>query len=103
MPKLGGFRNINRVEFQPVNLAALEKLSIDKISRETLLEAGLIRSKNKPVKILGFGKLTRKLTCFVDAISQSAKTEIEKVGGSISLPEKKEAKKKTAKVVESQK
>lgn len=97
MPKLGGFRNINRVEFQPVNLAALEKLSIDKISRETLKDAGLIRSKTKPIKILGFGKLSKKLTCFVDAVSKSAKAEIEKAGGSIELPVKKEkeSKKKT--------
>jgi len=85
MPKLGGFRNVNRVEFQPVNLAALETLSIDKISRETLKEVGLIRSKLRPVKILGFGKLTRKLTCFVDAISKSAKVEIEKAGGTVEL------------------
>jgi len=96
MPKLGGFRNVNRVEFQPVNLAALEKLSIDKISRETLSEVGLIRSKNKPVKILGFGKLTRKLTCFVDAISKSAKTEIEKAGGSIELRIKNDKLKKNS-------
>jgi len=100
MPKLGGFRNINRIEFQPVNLSALEKLSIDKISCDTLLVAGLIRSKNKPVKILGFGKLTRKLTCFVDAISKSAKTEIEKASGSVELPKKKEVIRKVKKTVD---
>jgi large subunit ribosomal protein L15 len=86
MPKLGGFRNINRVEFQPVNIADLEKLEIDKISRETLHEAGLIKKLKQPVKILGNGKLSKKLTCFVDAVSQSAKTAIEAAGGSIEFP-----------------
>ncbi|MFH0834375.1 MAG: 50S ribosomal protein L15 [Patescibacteria group bacterium] len=85
MPKLGGFRNINRVDFQPVNLADLENLAIDKISRETLKNAGLIRSKNKPVKILGFGKFAKKMTFFVDAVSKSAKEAIEKAGGTIEL------------------
>ncbi|MCF7846185.1 MAG: 50S ribosomal protein L15 [Candidatus Peribacteraceae bacterium] len=89
MPKLGGFRNVNRVEFQPVNLAAIEELTIDKISRETLKDAGLIRSKKKPIKILGFGKLTKKMTFFVDAVSASAKAAIEKAGGSIELTKKK--------------
>ncbi|MCF7836350.1 50S ribosomal protein L15 [Candidatus Gracilibacteria bacterium] len=90
MPKLGGFRNINRVEFQAVNLGDLEKLGVDKISRETLKQAGLIKKLKQPVKILGFGKLTKKLTCFVDAVSQSAKEAIEKAGGNIELPAKKE-------------
>ncbi|MBU1089962.1 50S ribosomal protein L15 [Patescibacteria group bacterium] len=89
MPKLGGFRNPNRVEFQPVNLADLEKLEIDKISRETLKEVGLIRKIKNPVKILGSGKLTKKLTCFVDAVSKSAREAIEKAGGSIELKIKK--------------
>ncbi len=89
MPKLGGFRNINRVEFQVVNLSDLEDISIDKISRETLKEVGLISKKNQPVKILGTGKLTKKITCFVDAVSKSAKEAIEKAGGSIELAPKK--------------
>jgi len=85
MPKLGGFRNINRVEFQPVNLKDLENLEIDKISRVTLKEAGLINKVRNPVKILGSGNLTKKLTCFVDAISKSAKEAIEKAGGNVQI------------------
>lgn len=98
MPKLGGFRNINRVEFQPVNLSNLEnRLDVDKVSAETLLEAGLIKKLKQPVKLLGTGKLTKKLTCFVDAVSKSAKEAIEKAGGSIELKTKKAAaEKKTA-------
>ncbi len=100
MPKLGGFRNINRVEFQPVNLIDLEKLEIDKISRETLKDAGLIRKIKNPVKILGSGKLTKKLICFVDAVSKSARESIEKAGGSIELKMKKKAAESSVKKVD---
>ena len=100
MPKLGGFRNINRVEFQPVNIADLEKLEIDKISRETLKDVGLIRKIKNPVKILGSGKLTKKLVCFVDVVSKSAREAIEKAGGSIELKIKKKAVESSAKKVD---
>ena len=88
MPKLGGFRNINRKEFQVVNLSDLEKLAIDKVSRKTLREAGLIKKISRPVKILGTGQLNKKITCFVDAVSKSAKVAIEKLGGRIEITTK---------------
>ncbi|MFH1375221.1 MAG: 50S ribosomal protein L15 [Patescibacteria group bacterium] len=101
MPKLGGFRNINRVEYQPVNLKDLEeRLSVDKVSRETLKEAGLIRKVTLPVKILGMGKLTKKLTCFIDAVSASAKEAIEAAGGTIELAAKKKVKQKEKEAAE---
>jgi len=89
MPKLGGFRNPNRVEFQPVNLNTLENFESEKINAETLKAAGLIRKKNLPVKILGNGKLTKKIIVEVDAVSKSAREIIEKAGGSITLKLKK--------------
>lgn len=96
MPKLGGFLNINRFSYQPVNLQDLEeRLGVDKVSSETLHAAGLIKKKDQPIKILGFGKLSKKLTCFVDAVSKSAKEAIEKSGGSIELT--KRTKKQTTK------
>lgn len=101
MPKLGGFRNINRVEYQAVNLKDLEeRLPMDKVSRETLKEAGLIRKVKLPVKILGTGKLTKKLTCFVDAVSKSAKEAIEAAGGTIELAAKKKIEKKEKEAAE---
>ena len=95
MPKLGGFKNPNRVEFQTVNLKDLEeRLSVDKVSAETLKADRLIHKKSSPIKILGNGKITKKLTCFVDAISKTAKEAIEKAGGSIELKVKKKVTKK---------
>ena len=61
LPKRG-FTNPNRVEYQVVNLFQLEELGLDEVTPEVLHENGLIRSVSKPVKILGTGKLTRKVS-----------------------------------------
>ena len=85
LPKFG-FANIFRKEFQIVNVGSLEKLVKEKeVTKEVLLANGLIRKKRLPVKVLGEGELTVKLTVKVDAVSKSAKEKIEKVGGSVVL------------------
>ena len=85
LPKFG-FTNLFRKHNQVVNVSSLEKLSKEKeITNEVLLANGLIRKKSLPVKILGEGKLTAKLTVKVNAVSKSAKEKIEKVGGSVVL------------------
>lgn len=84
MPKLKGFRNINRQEFQVVNVEKLNGFNDgDEINVMKLYEAKLISSKAQPVKILGDGELSKKLTVKVDRISKSAKEKIEKAKGSI--------------------
>lgn len=84
MPKLKGFKNINRVHFQVVNI---ENLNIfeenEEVSVVKLFEKKLISNKNKPVKILGDGELTKKLTVKVDRVSVSAKEKIEKAKGTV--------------------
>jgi len=71
-----GFKNINRKEYKAVNLSVLEDLSgkknLKKVDVETLVEAGLVSGKDR-VKILGNGKLTRKLDVKAHAFSESAK------------------------------
>jgi large subunit ribosomal protein L15 len=86
LPKLGGFRNPNRIEYQIVNLYDLE-LNFDGeiVTKETLIEAGLVRSSKKPVKILGDGELKKKLSVKVDAVSAGAKEKIEKAGGAVEV------------------
>ena len=84
LPKFG-FTNINKVSFQVVNLDALDQLKEDKITKDVLYQAKLIRKMSIPVKVLGDGKLERKITVEVDAISKSAREKIEKLGGSVSL------------------
>ena len=85
MPKFG-FTNIKRVEYKPINLDTLEALAANKnitdINVETLIEAGFI-SKNKRVKILGKGELTKALNVTAHAFSQSAIAAIEAKGGKV--------------------
>jgi large subunit ribosomal protein L15 len=81
-----GFKNINRKEYKAVNLSTLEELAekkkLTKIDVQTLIEAGLV-SRNGLVKILGNGKLTRKLDVKAHAFSASAQKAIEELEGSI--------------------
>ena len=79
-----GFCNIFRVEYQVVNLRDLERVFADgdTVSIEALLEKGLVRHPKRPVKILGEGDLSKKLTVQVHKFSGSAKAGIEKAGGS---------------------
>ncbi len=89
MPKLGGFKNPNKIPFQPVNLSDLEtRLDTEVADVETLYAADLIKKKNLPIKILGKGELKKKLTVKVDAASKTAIAAIEKAGGTIDLPKK---------------
>lgn len=82
LPKRG-FTNINRVEFQVVNVFQLEELGIDEVSPQLLFEKGVVGHSSRPVKILGTGTLTRKVTVSAQAFSQSAREKIEGAGGSV--------------------
>lgn len=84
MPKLGGFRNVNRVEHAVVNVGDFEKhfKEGDTVDRAALVEKGLVRS-SKPIKVLGNGDLKMALTVKVEKISASAKEKIEAANGQI--------------------
>ena len=84
VPKFG-FTNINRVEYQGVNLDTLQQLTEagkikDTVSFQVLLELGLI-GKNDMVKILGRGELKAKLNVTAHKFTATAKAAIEKAGG----------------------
>lgn len=85
VPKVG-FKNPNRVEYNGINLDALQQLadthSVSAINFDTLKEHGLA-SRNDLVKILGRGKLTAKLDIQAHAFSATAQKAIEAAGGSI--------------------
>jgi len=87
MPKLKGFNNPNHVNFQVYNLSALEERfnDGDTVNHITLADVGLLKRQTLPVKILGSGKLTKKLTVICEAISKSAAEAIQKAGGSVQL------------------
>jgi large subunit ribosomal protein L15 len=82
IPKLKGFKNPFRVEYTPVNLAALDALGADEVTIETLVEAGLLRPKGL-VKILGHGSLSRPVRVSAHAFSKAAEAAITAAGGSV--------------------
>ena len=82
MPKLKGFKNPFRVEYQVVNLAKLNELypSGGDVTVDDLVAKGAVRSGHL-VKVLGNGEVSVALNVTVDAYSASAKTKIEAAGG----------------------
>lgn len=84
LPKLRGFRNPFRVEYQVVNLARLEELfpSGGTIGVDDLVAKGAVRS-GQPVKVLGNGEISVAVQVTADKFSASAKEKIEKAGGSV--------------------
>jgi len=80
LPKRG-FTNIFRVEYEIVNLADLDRFEAGAaVNPETLVASRLAR-KNRPVKILGDGKIQKALTVSAHKFSASAKAGIEAAGG----------------------
>jgi large subunit ribosomal protein L15 len=82
IPK-GGFTPLTRVEYQVVNVRALEELEVTELTPQVLREVGLIGSLKEPVKILGTGDLTRAIHVSAHAFSGSAQQKIESAGGSV--------------------
>ncbi|HEX8767843.1 MAG TPA: 50S ribosomal protein L15 [Jatrophihabitans sp.] len=85
LPKLKGFRNAFRVEFQVVNVAKLAELFPNggTVSPEAMVEAGAVR-KGAPIKVLGTGDLGGvKLDVTANAFSASAAEKIAAAGGSV--------------------
>ena len=84
LPKLRGFTNPFRVEFQPVNLSTLQELFPEggTVTVEDLVAKGAVR-KNQPVKVLGSGDLSVKLDVTAQKFSASAEQKIAAAGGSV--------------------
>lgn len=83
-PKLRGFKNPFRVEYQVVNLEKLAALYPDggDVTTSDLVAKGAVR-KNEKVKVLGDGDISVKLTVAVDKVSGSAAEKIVAAGGSV--------------------
>jgi large subunit ribosomal protein L15 len=84
LPKLRGFKNRNRVEFQVVNLDTLGSLFPDagEVGIADLIAKGAVRD-GQPVKVLGNGELGVALRVSANAFSKTAKEKIEAAGGSV--------------------
>ena len=83
-PKLRGFKNPFRVEYQVVNVETLAEIfpAGGNVTVADLVAKGLVR-KNEPVKVLGNGDIAVKLNITVDKVSESAKAKIVAAGGTV--------------------
>ena len=76
------FTNINRKEYAIVNLASLNKFDDGtEVTPQLLMESGLVKNLKSGIKILGSGKLEKKLTVKANKFSASAVSAIEAAGG----------------------
>ncbi len=98
IPKLRGFRNVNDIEYEVVNVGAISaaveagKLEVQKgapvtVNADTLKGAGLVRRDRLPLKILGNGDVSAKLFVLADAFTKSAREKIEAAGGTAQVIE----------------
>ena len=107
IPKLRGFKNRFKVEYEVVNVGAIAQLveagafepgdapgtkSRGKpapitVNQEILRATGLVRTLDKPLKILGAGELSTSLFVVADAFSRTAVAKIEAAGGSVNVLE----------------
>jgi large subunit ribosomal protein L15 len=98
IPKLRGFRNINDIEYEVVNVGAISaavaagRLEAEKgapitVNADTLKQAGLVRRDRLPLKILGQGEVSARLFVLADAFTKSARAKIEAAGGTTQVIE----------------
>jgi large subunit ribosomal protein L15 len=105
IPKLRGFKNRFKVDYEVVNVgaiaAAAERGAFEAnpthggkgasapltINQDILRAVGLVRTLNKPLKILGTGELATPFFVVADAFTKSARAKIEAAGGSVSVLE----------------
>ena len=108
IPKLRGFRNPFKVEYEVVNLGDIARLveageleagdmpgakgskkgaAPTTVNQEILRAAGLVRRMDRPMKVLGGGELSAPLFVVADAFSASARAKIEGAGGTVSVLE----------------
>ena len=83
IPKLKGFKNPNKVDFQVVNVATINKLFPEggEVTVSDLVAKGAVRS-GQPVKVLGQGEISVAVTVTANKFSSSARDKIDAAGGS---------------------
>jgi len=85
LPKFG-FINPTRTEYAIVNIKSFEKWTGDGVvTPQAMVDAGLVKRKNRPVKILGNGELKKALVIQAHKFTKSAETKIQAAGGRIEV------------------
>lgn len=84
LPKLKGFNNPFRIEYQAVNLDTIEASELDEVTPEALHAKGLV-GKGSLVKVLARGEVSRAVTVKAHRFSKAAEAAITAAGGSVEL------------------
>jgi large subunit ribosomal protein L15 len=88
MPFRRGFTNIFKTQYEVVNVKQLANLDVDgPVTPEVLVEKGITRGPEFPVKILGEGEIDKAVTVHAHKFSESARSKIEAAGGSVEVIE----------------
>jgi large subunit ribosomal protein L15 len=80
-----GFKTQFARDTQIVNLKAIENSGVVEFDAKVLFDQGLVRSVEKPIKVLGYGTITKAVTLKVNAISEKAKAAVEAAGGKVEI------------------
>jgi large subunit ribosomal protein L15 len=88
MPFRRGFTNIFKTRYEVVNVKQLAQLEVDEpITPELLVERGITRGPEFPLKILGEGEIDKAVTVRAHKFSESARSKIEGAGGTVEVIE----------------
>lgn len=89
LPFKRGFTNINKIEWNEVNLARLKGFKANaEVSPDTLAKVGLLDNRSNPVVLLGQGEVKVALKVRVHRVSRGARQKIEAAGGSVEILER---------------
>jgi ribosomal protein L15, bacterial/organelle len=81
-----GFTNVFRKEYSIVNLKSLGDMTVSgTITPQALVDAGLVKRKSLPIKILGNGDLTKAIVVQAHKFSKSAEAKIQAAGGRVEV------------------
>jgi large subunit ribosomal protein L15 len=80
-----GFTNIFKTQYNIINLDSIEKTGLDEIKVEDFFERKLAKNSHAKIKILGNGKLTRKVHVHAHKFSKSAMEKIKEAGGDVTV------------------
>ena len=84
LPRKRGFTNIFKTEYSLVNTEVLNRFEAgSEVTPEKLVEAGVVKSLRKPIKILARGDISQPLSVKANAFSAAAKAKIEAAGGKV--------------------
>tara|TARA_B100000003_G_scaffold126623_1_gene113512 strand:- start:1004 stop:1444 length:441 start_codon:yes stop_codon:yes gene_type:complete len=85
VPKRGFSNFLFKKEYQIVNLSDLNIIQSEEINPAVMKENGLVKYSLRPIKILGDGEIDKKMNVTASAFSSSAKSKIEKAGGTVEV------------------